>query len=65
MEGNKKDKIWFELATSNRIYNIGLKIDEILRDYTCDFELNGSMPIGSVGHKTSIRLKIWMVLKIL
>ena len=31
--------------------------DEILQDYTGDFELNGKMIIGPVEHKTNIRFK--------
>ena len=52
---------FFELATSKKIYvnNINLHEikNEILHDYTGDFELNGKMIIGPVEHKTTIRFK--------
>ena len=52
---------FFELATSNKIYVNNLNLheikDEILQDYTSDFELNGLMIIGPVEHKTNIRFK--------
>ena len=52
---------FFELATSNKIYINNLNLheikDEILQDYTGDFELNGKMIIGPVEHKTNIRFK--------
>ena len=52
---------FFELATSNKIYVNNLNLheikDEILQDYTGDFELNGKMIIGPVEHKTNIRFK--------
>ena len=39
----------------------GLKIHEIksenFQDYTGDFELNGSMIVGHIEHKTNIRFK--------
>ena len=51
----------FELATSNKIYINNLNLheikNEILHDYTGDFELNGKMIIGPVEHKTNIRFK--------
>jgi len=31
--------------------------NEILQDYTSDFELNGKMIIGPIEHKTNIRFK--------
>ena len=31
--------------------------NEILQDYTCDFELNGLMIIGHIDHTTNIRFK--------
>ena len=52
---------FFELATSDSIYVDNLNLheikDEILEDYTGDFELIGKMTIGSVEHKTNIRFK--------
>ena len=46
---------FFELATSNKIYLNSLNLheikNEILQDYTGDFELNGKMTIGVVEHK--------------
>ena len=52
---------FFELATSNKIYVNNLNLheikDEILQDYTGDFELYGLMTIGPVEHKTNIRFK--------
>ena len=52
---------FFELATSNKIYVNNLNSheikDEILQDYTGDFELNGKMIIGPIEHKTNIRFK--------
>ena len=58
---------FFELATTGREYVDGLNLheikDEILEDYTGDFELIGKMIIGPVEHKTNIRFKNWMILK--
>ena len=52
---------FFELATSNKIYfnNVNLHEikNEILQDYTGDFELSGLMNIGPIEHKTNIRFK--------
>ena len=52
---------FFELASSNKIYvnNLNLREikNEILQDYTGDFELNGKMIIGPVEYKTNIRFK--------
>ena len=52
---------FFELATSNNIYVNNLNLheikNEILKDYTGDFELIGKMIIGVVEHKTNIRFK--------
>ena len=52
---------FFELATTNKIYVNNLNLheikNEILQDYTSDFELNGKMIIGLVEHKTNIRFK--------
>ena len=52
---------FFELATSKKIYckNINLHEikNEILQDYTGDFELNVKMVIGPIEHKANIRFK--------
>ena len=52
---------FFEFATSNKIYVNGLNLHEIkndiIQDYTGDFELNGLMNIGPIAHKTNIRFK--------
>ena len=52
---------FFELATSNKIYVNNLNLheikNEILQDYTGDFELNGKKIIGPIEHKTTIRFK--------
>ena len=52
---------FFELATSNKIYVNNLNLyeikNEILEDYTGDFELNGKMINGPIEHKTNIRFK--------
>ena len=52
---------FFELATSNKIYVNNLNLheikNEILQDYTGDFELNGEMIIGSIKRKTNVRFK--------
>ena len=52
---------FFELATSNKIYVNNLNLhdikNEILQDYTGDFELNGLMIIGHIEHKTNIRFQ--------
>ena len=52
---------FFELATSNKLYvnilNLHEIKNEILQDYTCDFELNGVKIIGPTEHKTNIRFK--------
>ena len=49
------------MATSNKIYVNNLNLheikNEILQDYTGDFELNGKMIIGPVEHRTNIRFK--------
>ena len=71
MKDGKKRKIldeediflgrFFEVATTNKIYVNGLNLheieNEILRDYTCDFELNVIMIIGPIENKTKIRFK--------
>ena len=45
---------FFELATSNKIYVNNLNLheikNEILEDYTGDFELIGKMIVGSIEH---------------
>ena len=52
---------FFELATINKIYVNNLNLheikNEILEDYTGDFELIGKMIIGPIEHKTNIRFK--------
>ena len=50
-----------EPATTNKIYVNRLNLhpikNEFLLDYTCDFELTGSMLIGKIEQKTNIRFK--------
>ena len=52
---------FFELATSNKIYVNNLNLheikNEILQEYTGDFELIGKMIVGPIEHKTNIRFK--------
>ena len=52
---------FLEISTSNKRYVNNLNLhefkNEILQDYTGDFELNGLMVIGSIEHKTNIRFK--------
>ena len=52
---------FFELATSNKIYVNNLNLheikNEILQDYTGDFQLYGLMINGHTEHKTNIRFK--------
>ena len=52
---------FFELASSGKIYVNSLNLHEIKngisQDYTGHFELNGSMIIGTIEHKTNIRYK--------
>ena len=52
---------FFELATNDRKYVNGLNLheikNEILEDYTGDFELIGKMIIGPIEHKTNIIYK--------
>ena len=52
---------FFELATSKKIYVNNLNLheikNEILPDYTGDFELNGLLIIGPFEHKTNINFK--------
>ena len=51
----------FELASSDETYVDNLNLyevrNEILQDYTGDFELNGLLIIGGIEHKTNIRFK--------
>ena len=52
---------FFELATNNKIHvnksNLNEIKNEILQDYTGDFELNGKLVIGPIEHKTNVRFK--------
>ena len=52
---------FFELATSNKIYVNNLNLHEIknqiLQDYTGDFDLNGKMIIGPIEQETNVRYK--------
>ena len=52
---------FFELASNDRIYVNNLNLheikNEILQDYTGDFELDGKVIIGLVEHKTNLRFK--------
>ena len=52
---------FFELATTNKRYINGLYLheikNEVLEDYTGDFEMVGSMMIGEIEQKTNIRFK--------
>ena len=52
---------FFELATTDRQYVNGLNLreikNEILEDYTGDFELIGYMLVGEIEQKTNIRFK--------
>ena len=52
---------FFEKATTNKRYVNGFNLheikNEILEDYTGDFELIGSMLIGEIDQKTNIRYK--------
>ena len=52
---------FFELATSNKLYVNNLILleikNDILQDYTGDFELNGLLIIGHIEHKTNMRFK--------
>ena len=52
---------FFGLATNDKIYVNSLNLleikNEILQDYTGDFELNGIVIIGYFEHKTNIRFK--------
>ena len=70
MKENKRENIvedidkgrFYELATTNKIYVNGLNLhetkNEILEDYTGDFESIGSMLIGEIEKKTNIRFEI-------
>ena len=58
---------FYELATSNKIYGNKLNLhekNEILQDYTGDFELKGKIIIGHFEHKTNIRFKNMNVFEI-
>ena len=70
MKEDKKEKTWSMILTYVDFLNwqqamkymlIVLNLheikNEILQDYTGDFELNGKMNIGPVEHKTNIRFK--------
>ena len=52
---------FFELASSDKIYVNSLNLheikNEVLQDYTGDYELNGIKIIGTIEHKTNIRFK--------
>ena len=52
---------FFELATSDNINVNDLNLheikNEILQEYTGDFELKGKKVIGSIEHKTNVRFK--------
>ena len=52
---------FFELATTDKIYVNGLNLheiqNEVLEDYTGDFEIIGSLLVGEVEQKTNIRFK--------
>ena len=52
---------FLELATSDRKYDNGLNLheikNEVLEDYTFDFELIGSLLVGEIEQKTNIRFK--------
>ena len=57
---------FLDLSTSNKLHVNSLNLheikNEILQDYTGDFELNGLMIIGPVEHKKISDLKITMIL---
>ena len=52
---------FFGLASTDQIYVNVLKLhqinNEILKDYTSDFELNGLMVFGPIERETNIRFK--------
>ena len=52
---------FFELATTDKIYVNGSKLheiqNEVLEDYTGDFEIIGSMLVGEIEQKTNFRFK--------
>ena len=58
---------FFESATSNKLYVNSLNLheikNEILQDYTGDFELNGKMIIGHIENNTNYRLKVLITCK--
>ena len=57
---------FFELATTNTKYvnDLNLQKKEILEEYTCDFELIGSMLVGEIEQKSNIRFKMLMFSKL-
>ena len=59
-EGNDLGR-FFVLASSDKIYVTSLNLhdikNEILQDYTSDFELYGLMVIGPIEHKTNIKFE--------
>ena len=60
---------FFESATTDKFYLNKLNLHEIknefLKDYKGEFALNGSMFIGPIEHKTIIRFKKYIFLKVL
>ena len=60
---------FFELATTDRQYVNGLNLHEIkndiLEDYTGDFELIGSMLVGEIEKKQILGLKMSMISKVI
>ena len=60
---------FFELATTDRKYVSGLNLhefkNEILEDYTGDFELIGSMLVGEVEQKRILGSKMLMISKVI
>ena len=60
---------FFELATTDRKYVNGLNLHEIkndiLEDYTGDFELIGSMLVGEIEQKQILDSKMLMISKVI
>ena len=60
---------FFELATTDRKYVNGLNLheikNEILEDYTGDFQLIGSMLVGEVEQKRILGSKMLMISKVI
>ena len=60
---------FFELATTDRQYVNALNLheikNEILEDYTGDFELIGSMLVGEIEKKQILDSKMLMVSKVI